>query len=155
MPMTNTLLSPSPERTITSTCELNFSKENVFQAWTDPNYLAKWWGPEGFTNTFHEYDLRPGGKWSFVMHGPDKRDFPNECIFVKIEKPDFISWDHLSKPVFQVQASFEEVTSGRTKVTFRMIFKNAEEANSLRTFIAEKNEENFVKLEKVLKEFKF
>jgi uncharacterized protein YndB with AHSA1/START domain len=148
--MTPELLSPSHEHTITTTRELNANIEKTFHAWTDPIYLAKWWGPKGFTNTFNVYDLRPGGKWSFVMHGPDKRDYPNECVFIKIEKPNFVSWDHLSKPVFQVQTTFEKLKKESTKVIFRMIFQSAEECNSLRAFILEKNEENFDKLENVL-----
>jgi uncharacterized protein YndB with AHSA1/START domain len=149
-PMTPELLSPSPDRTIVTTREVNAAIEKAFLAWTDPVYLTKWWGPKGFTNTFNVHDLRPGGKWSFVMHGPDKRDYLNECVFIKIEKPTFVSWDHLSKPVFQVQTSFEEIGRDRTKVIFRMIFESVEECNTLRSFIAEKNEENFDKLEKVL-----
>jgi hypothetical protein len=86
------------------------------------------------------------------MHGPDKRDYPNECVFIKIEKPNFVSWNHIPKPVFQVQTSFEEITKERTKITFRMIFENPEECDTLRSFIEEKNEENFDKLDNVLKE---
>lgn len=148
--MTPELLSPSSDRTIITTREVNAGIEKAFRAWTDPIHLAKWWGPKGFTNTFNVYDLRPGGKWSFVMHGPDKRDYPNECIFIKIDKPNFVSWDHLPKPVFQVQTSFEKIAKERTKIIFRMIFESAEECNTLRAFIIEKNEENFDKLENVL-----
>ena len=43
-------------------------RERVFRAWTDPEHLKQWWGPKGFTNTFHEFDMRPGGHWRFVMH---------------------------------------------------------------------------------------
>jgi uncharacterized protein YndB with AHSA1/START domain len=149
--MSDPLLTPSAACTITTTRAVNASIEKAFRAWTEPEYLAKWWGPRGFTNTFHVYDLRPGGRWSFIMHGPDHRDFPNECVFIKIEKPLFVSWNHLSNPVFQVQASFEEISKERTNIVFRMIFENAEEANSLRSFITEKNEENFDKLDVVLK----
>jgi uncharacterized protein YndB with AHSA1/START domain len=150
--VTNELLNPTPYRTIITTREVNADIDKAFRSWTDPIHLAKWWGPKGFTNTFNVYDLRPGGKWSFVMHGPDKRDYPNECVFIKIEKPSFVSWDHLPKPVFQVQTSFEKITNEKTKIIFRMIFENPEECNTLRSFIEEKNEENFDKLENVLKE---
>jgi uncharacterized protein YndB with AHSA1/START domain len=150
--MTSELLSPTPDRTLITIREVNANIEKAFRSWTDPNHLAKWWGPKGFTNTFNVHDLRPGGKWSFIMHGPDKRDYPNECVFIKIEKPNFVSWNHIPKPVFQVQTSFEEITKERTKITFRMIFENPEECDTLRSFIEEKNEENFDKLDNVLKE---
>ncbi|MHC5832643.1 MAG: SRPBCC domain-containing protein, partial [Nostoc sp.] len=43
----------------------------MFQAWTDPKHIAQWWGPKGFTTRVIEMDLRPGGKWRYVMTGPD------------------------------------------------------------------------------------
>jgi uncharacterized protein YndB with AHSA1/START domain len=41
---------------------MQYPKHLVYQAWTNPNHLKNWWGPNGFTNTFNEFDLRPGGK---------------------------------------------------------------------------------------------
>src|SRR5437870_2096062 len=97
---------------VSSGCEIvnsrviNASIEKLFQAWTDPAILQRWWGPAGFTNTFHEFDLRPGGKWRFIMHGPDKGNYFNECVFVRIEKPTLIIWDHISNPKFLVVVAF-------------------------------------------------
>ena len=59
------------DREIVSTRTLDLPRSLVFQAFSDPDHLAHWWGPRGFTNTFHAFDLRPGGVWTFVMHGPD------------------------------------------------------------------------------------
>ncbi len=56
--------------TITSSRIVNAPRELVFMAWTDPQHLQNWWGPKGFTNTFHEFDLAPGGRWKYTMHGP-------------------------------------------------------------------------------------
>jgi uncharacterized protein YndB with AHSA1/START domain len=92
----------------------------LYRAWTDPNHLQNWWGPAGFTNTFNEFDLRPGGKWSFVMHGADKGNYQNECVFLEIDKPRLISSDRLSKPIFQVVVTFEELPGGKTKMLFRI-----------------------------------
>jgi uncharacterized protein YndB with AHSA1/START domain len=52
----------------------------VFRAWTDPQHLARWWGPRGFTTTTHSMDVRPGGEWRFVMHGPDGTDYKNKIV---------------------------------------------------------------------------
>ncbi|MFH1497739.1 MAG: SRPBCC domain-containing protein, partial [Verrucomicrobiota bacterium] len=57
------------DRQIVTTRTIVQPRALVFRAWTDPKQLAVWWGPDGFTNTFHEFDLRPGGDWKFVMHG--------------------------------------------------------------------------------------
>lgn len=135
---------------VVTTRVLNFPRQSVYKAWTDPNQLQNWWGPKGFTNTFHEFDLRAGGKWRFIMHGPDKKDYPNESEFVEIIEPELLVFKHLSNPVFQVRTEFTEVTSVSTKVTFRMIFPTQELFDALKNYVPEKNEENFDRLEVVL-----
>src|SRR5215203_1436320 len=145
--MTTEILHVASDCQIISSRVVNAPIEIVFQAWTDPHHLANWWGPTGFTNTFKEFDLRPGGRWRFIMHGPEKGNYANECVFIKIEKPHLIAWYRVSKPIFQVAASFEELAIDRTNVIFKMLFETAEECNKLIKFVPEKNEENFDKLE--------
>lgn len=62
-------------------------RDLVFDAWTDPAHVGQWWGPDGFTTTTHEIDIRPGGVWRFTMHGPDGVDYPNEIAFEEIVPP--------------------------------------------------------------------
>ena len=145
--MKTEILQTTPDCEIRSSRIVNYSVELVFTAWTNPNHLKNWWGPKGFSNTFKEFDLRPGGKWSFVMHGPDKGNYVNECEFVLIEKPKLIVWKRISKPLFNVVAEFEEIASNQTKIIFRMVFDTADECNKIKPFAIEKNEENFDKLE--------
>lgn len=80
--------SSRADREIIATRVFKTPRLLVFKAWTDPDHLIHWWGPKGFTSTFHEFDLRPGGVWRLVMHGPNGADFQNESIFVEIVKPD-------------------------------------------------------------------
>jgi uncharacterized protein YndB with AHSA1/START domain len=134
---------------IISTREFDAPREHVFQAWTAPELLARWWGPEGFTNTFHEFDLRPGGTWRFVMHGPNGVDYPNHNVFAEIVPRERIVLDHLSNPEFRVTATFEDL-EGRTRLTFRQRFKNIEEFERIKTFCVEANEQNFDRLGEVL-----
>ncbi|MEQ1799488.1 MAG: SRPBCC family protein [Lacibacter sp.] len=145
--MSSEIISTTPDCEIRSTRIVNFSRELVYAAWTDPNHLKNWWGPAGFTNTFNEFDLRPGGKWSFVMHGPDKGNYHNECEFIEIDKPALIAWKRHSKPIFQVVAAFEEVVADKTKIIFRMLFTSADECSKVKKFAVDKNEENFDRLE--------
>lgn len=140
-----------PNCIITNTRIIQVPRELVFKAWTDPIHLQNWWGPKGFTNTFQEFDLRPGGRWRFTMHGPDKGHYKNECEFTVIEPPSLVAWKRHSKPLFQVAVRFEEVAPAQTKLIFQMIFDTAEECNKLRPYVVEKNEENFDKLEVELK----
>lgn len=123
------------------------SRELVFRAWSEPEHLKNWWGPNGFSNTFTEFDFRVGGKWEFIMHGPDKGNYPNKCEFIKIEVPSLIAWKRYSKPLFKIVATFEEISNEQTKILFRMVFDTAEECNKLKAFVVDKNEENFDKLE--------
>lgn len=136
-----------PDCEIVSTRIVNASRELVFTAWTDPKHLINWWGPAGFTNTFYEFDPRPGGKWRFMMHGPEKGNYPNEVEFIKIEKPSLIYWKRISQPLFNVLATFEEVSGNKTKIIFRQIFNTARECSKVKPFAIDKNEENFDRLE--------
>jgi hypothetical protein len=149
--MTSEILSTTPECEIVSTRIVNAPREVVYRAWTDPLHLKNWWGPAGFTNTFNEFDLRPGGKWSFVMHGPDKGNYANECKFIQIEKPTLIAWKRFSKPLFQVIATFEAIAADKTRIVFKQVFSSANECNKVKAFARDKNEENFDRLETELR----
>ena len=139
-----------PDLEIITVRILNFPKKIVFKAWSDPELLKVWWGPNGFTNTFEIFDFKPGGRWKFVMHGPEKGHYQNECEFIAIDTPDFIFWKRHSQPLFKVCAVFEVVEIEKTKVTFRMIFDTTEERDKLKPFVVDKNEENFDRLEDLL-----
>lgn len=84
------------------------------------------------------------------MHGPDKGNYANECEFIKIERPSLIAWKRFSKPIFQVVATFDEISPGKTKLVFRMLFNTKDECRKVKPFAIEKNEENFDRLEKEL-----
>lgn len=145
--MISQILTTTPDSEIVSSRIVNASRELVYAAWTDPNHLKNWWGPAGFTNTFHEFDLRPGGRWIYTMHGPEKGNYQNDVEFLVIDRPSFIAWKRHSKPLFQVVATFEEVASDKTKVIFKMLFETAEECAKLKPYVVDKNEENFDRLE--------
>jgi uncharacterized protein YndB with AHSA1/START domain len=134
------------DRLIVSTRTIDFPRELVFKAWTDPAHLANWWGPKGFTNSFHEFDLKPGGKWVLTMHGPNGGNYENESVFEKIIAPELIIWNRNSKPLFRVEASFE-ASGNKTTIIFKMIFPTAEDRNKVINFVPAANEENFDRLE--------
>ncbi|QNF34881.1 SRPBCC domain-containing protein [Adhaeribacter swui] len=138
------------DREIITRRTIHFPRRLVFQAWSDPQHLKNWWGPQGFTNTFEEFDFRVGGKWKFVMHGPDKGNYPNACEFIAMQEPHFIYWQRISKPLFRVAAIFEGTPDANTLLTFRMIFDSPEECARLQKFVVDKNEENFDRLEQEL-----
>ncbi len=139
--------NPSSDSEIVNFRVFKASRLQVFSAFSNPNHLKNWWGPAGFTNTFNEFDFKVGGFWRFVMHGPDKGNYVNECEFTQIEEPSLIAWKRHSKPLFQVLFLFEEVADNQTRIIFKMFFETAEECNKLKPYVVDKNEENFDKLE--------
>jgi uncharacterized protein YndB with AHSA1/START domain len=151
MQMETEIIQTTPDCEIVSSRIISTPREIVYRAWADPNHLKNWWGPNGFTNTFTEFDFRIGGKWSFIMHGPDKGNYANECEFIKIDSPSLIAWKRYSKPIFQVVATFEDVANNKTKIVFKMLFSAAEECQKIKKFVVDKNEENFDRLEEELK----
>jgi len=124
---------------------MNASPALVYEAWTKPEHLAEWWGPNGFTNTFHEFDLRSGGIWEYVMHGPNGVDYPNKSEFVEIG-PERIVLRHLCAPYYQLTATFEDL-DGKTKLTWRQLFEDAAVFNSIKKFAVSANEQNLDRLE--------
>ena len=145
--MATEITQTAPESEIVSTRIVNFGTETVFEAFANPAHLKNWWGPAGFTNTFNEFDFRVGGKWSFIMHGPEAGNYANECEFIKIKKPTLIAWKRHSQPFFQVLFMFESIAESKTKIVFKMLFDTAKECSKLKPYVVDKNEENFDKLE--------
>lgn len=143
-------LATTPDTEIVTIRIFNYSRKQVYEAWTNPELLKAWWGPKGFTNTFNTFEFNVGGKWSFIMHGPDKGNYPNECTFTIIREPELIVWDRQSKPLFQVEVRFEELAPNETRITFKQKFQTVEECEKIRRYTVGKNDENFDKLEVVL-----
>ncbi len=131
-----------------------YKREDVFAAWSNPELIAQWWGPNGFTNTIHSFQFREGGQWTLTMHAPDGTDYPNEIRFAEINVPEKISMVHL-EPIHQFTATaiFEDLGQ-QTKIHFSMVFDLLSEYEKLHAFIAIANEENFDRLETVLQQQK-
>lgn len=112
----------------------------VWDAWTDPDKAALWWGPRGFTITTHSKDLRPGGHWHYTMHGPDGTDYPNKTHYFEVEEQAKLVYDHGANddqpPLFRVKVTFAE-KDGKTTMDMRMALKTPEEAEKMRGFIKE------------------
>ncbi|WP_336776176.1 SRPBCC family protein [Paenibacillus sp. MMO-58] len=139
------------ENEIVSTREFEFSRERVFEAWVNPELLKRWWGPNGFTNTFHEFEIKPGGNWRFTMHGPNGVDYANHNVFEEIVPLERIVLKHMSNPEFRVTAIFEDL-DGRARLTFRQLFMDKKTFEAVKAYAADGNEQNFDRLNLVLQE---
>src|SRR5690606_5803392 len=82
------------EREIVLTRVIDAPRELVFEAWTKPEHVSQWFGPKGFVTTTHEMDFRVGGRWRFDMRGPDGTVYDNRVVYLEIDPPRRIVFDH-------------------------------------------------------------
>lgn len=127
------------------------SRDLLFDAFADPEKLKHWWGPDGFSNTMHEFDFSEGGTWRFTMHAPGGHgDFENTSTFKEIRRPEKIVFiHHLPVHVFTMTMTFADDPAG-TRLDWHMLFEPAAENESLKGFIKAANEQNFDRLEAFL-----
>ena len=109
-------------------------RELVWEAFTRPEHVHEWWGPNGYTITTHEMDVKVGGVWRFAMHGPNGKDYPNRMAYREVVKPERLVFEHSDdQPVpairFMVTITFEAV-GGKTKVTMRQLYDTPEPRNA-------------------------
>lgn len=122
-----------PEREIVLAREFNAPRELVWEAMTDPKHVVNWWGPRGFKTSIETMDVRPGGIWKHVMHGPDGANYPNKSIFREVEKPERIVYshgggrEHGPGAHFVATWTFEALAADKTRVTIRMVFPTTAE----------------------------
>jgi len=117
----------------------------IFAAFVNPKRLAKWWGPAGFTNTFKQFEFTPGGKWSFVMHGPDGTNYPNESEFTDIVHNQKVVIRHHSQPNFTLTVRITNSVQSST-VYWVQEFDNDEVAKKVAHIVEPSNEQNLDRL---------
>lgn len=134
------------DRELLITRTLNAPIELVWEAFTNPEHVANWWGPNGFTNTIYTMDLRPGGLWELVMHGPDGTDYKNKSIYKEIVVNKKIVFNHFN-PDFTTTIEFEE-QGEQTHLRWHMLFNSVEEfIQVVKTFKADEGlKQNIEKL---------
>jgi uncharacterized protein YndB with AHSA1/START domain len=125
--------------------EIPASPDEVFSAFAEPSRLAKWWGPDGFRNTFDICQFKPGGVWKFTMHGPDGTDYANESVFEEIEAARKVVVHHVCEPRFRLTVEFAPCAAG-TLVTWVQVFEDAAVAEAVRHIVEPSNEQNLNRL---------
>ena len=123
----------TPDASILVKRILDAPRELVWKAWTQPEHVVHWWGPNGFTNTIHEMEVKPGGVWRFMMHGPDGTDYPNKIVFKQVEPPSLLTYYHSDDNkgendiAFEVKVKFEVENDNQTLLTMELNFPSVEE----------------------------
>jgi uncharacterized protein YndB with AHSA1/START domain len=113
------------DREIVTTRVFDAPRELVFKMWTEPEHIVHWYGPDGFTDTVYEMDVRPGGAWRHTMHGPDGVDYKNDSVYLEVVPPERLVFRHLSTPLFVSIVTFEAQGAG-TRLTLRSVFETRE-----------------------------
>src|SRR2546426_4076374 len=118
--------SKPSDREVMMTRVFDAPRALVWEAYTDPKLIPRWWGPRYLTTTIDKMDLKPGGSWRFVSRAPDGTEFGFHGVYREIVKPERISWtfefEGTPGHVSVDSATFEEI-DGRTKVTVRSLFE--------------------------------
>jgi uncharacterized protein YndB with AHSA1/START domain len=117
-------MNKSGNKELRITKKLNAPIELVWEVWTNPNHIANWWGPNGFTNTIHKMDFQEGGEWHLTMHGPDGTNYPNKSVFKEIIPLKKIVFEHFN-PHFITTIQFES-RGQNTLLNWSMVFDTSE-----------------------------
>ncbi|WP_186458378.1 SRPBCC family protein [Neorhizobium alkalisoli] len=101
-------------------------RDLVYAAWTDPDQIQAWFGPEGFAIETKEIDLRQGGIWRFDMVAPDGTRYTNRMVFLRMKTPALIEVEHGSDEdedpgKFRMLVTFDEQSDGKTVLTLRQM----------------------------------
>lgn len=152
MPSSNTVppSGSTADREFVHSRLIDAPRERVFRAIAEPALIARWWGPDGFTSTFHAFEFRPGGRWTFVMHGPDGADYPNENVIREIVAPERVVFEHLSEVHHFVMTLTFADQGGRTLVGWRQVFDTAAHREHIAPVVTEANEQNLGRLAAVV-----
>lgn len=137
------------EKAVRNTRVLSATPGEVFDAFRDPEKLARWWGPDGFTNTFETFEFTPGGRWDFTMHAPNGTDYRNENFFREITPDSRIIIEHILKPWFILTVTLVPA-DGQTRLVWFQEFDSPEMAATMRPLAATANEQVLNRLEAVL-----
>lgn len=118
--------SNTKDRELRITRTLNAPVELVWEVWTKPEHIANWWGPNGFTNTISKMEVRQGGEWDLIMHGPDGTDYINKSVFEEVIHLKKIVYRHTPWPSFTSTVEFE-AQGEQTHISWHMLFETAEQ----------------------------
>lgn len=107
-------------------------RELVYAAWTDPQQIQAWFGPEGMTVETREIDLRAGGAWRFDMVVADGTRYSNRMVFLRMEPPALLEVEHGTDQDddpgrFRMLVTFDEQSNGKTVLTLRQMHPSAEQ----------------------------
>jgi uncharacterized protein YndB with AHSA1/START domain len=120
--------NPDPKLDLVLERVIDAPRELVWEAWTKPEHLMKWFVPKPWSLASCELDLRPGGAFNTVMRSPEGAEFPGEGCFLEVVPNERLVWtDALvagyrpsPEPFFTAALMLEPHGSGTRYVTIAM-----------------------------------
>ncbi|MBU1378847.1 MAG: SRPBCC family protein [Alphaproteobacteria bacterium] len=114
------------EREIVLSRVIAAPRARVFEAFTDPNQIRQWFGPEGFHTETLEIDIREGGRWRFIYTGPDGTRWENRMVFLRVDPPRLLEMEHGTDVDddpgrFHTTITFDEQSDGKCVLTMRQL----------------------------------
>jgi uncharacterized protein YndB with AHSA1/START domain len=128
---------------------LPFSPQVVYNAFASADVLAAWWGPEAFINEFETFEFIVGGRWTFVMVGPDGARYPNQSVFTELEPASRVVIRHDCEPFFTLTVQLSEAAEG-SHVLWQQVFDDPQIAQAVKAIVEPANEQNLDRLTRVL-----
>jgi uncharacterized protein YndB with AHSA1/START domain len=124
-----TLTLPS-DREIVMTREFNAPARTLFEVWTKPEHVRKWYAVRGTTMTVCDSDLRVGGSWRWVLIKPPGIEIAFSGVFREIDPPRRLQrtevFEAFPGAESLVTLTFEE-TDGQTMTTINMLFQSKQD----------------------------
>jgi uncharacterized protein YndB with AHSA1/START domain len=138
-----------PNAAVSTERVLSANPQKVFAAFKQPDRLAQWWGPKDFTNTFEQFEFKPGGRWVFVMHGPNGANYPNESVLLEIQPDTRIVIEHVVKPWYKLTVRLT-ARGDQTHLAWVQEFESPEVAAKMRPLSGTANEQVLDRLQALL-----
>jgi uncharacterized protein YndB with AHSA1/START domain len=122
------------DRQIVLSREFDAPRELVFEAFTRPEHLARWWGPRGSTVHIDQHDVRPGGRWRFISRDSDGNEFVFRGEIREVVPPERIVQTFEFEPMpghISVETLRLEDLGGRTRITVTSQFDSVEDRDGV------------------------
>lgn len=99
MPLTE--YTPDPRLDLLLERVVDVPREMVWNAWTQPEQIVKWFTPAPWSTVKCEIDLHPGGKFRTVMRSPEGQEFDNTGCFLQVIENERLIWTGAMEPGFR------------------------------------------------------
>ncbi len=157
MPMPLTVTTPS-DREVVITRDFDAPRELVWDCHTKPELVRRWLtGPSGWSMPVCEIDLRVGGKYRYVLKGPNGEEMGFGGTYRELIRPELMAstekFDEDWTGGETLSSTRFDETAGRTKVTVTILYTSKEARDgAIATGMAEGMESGFQNLDALLVE---